>query len=391
MNGIQSSPTLRLNALAQEKIKRGEDVINLTAGETDFPTSDAICAAAISGLKAGHTRYTPAHGIPELRAGAAKWFEQQWGLKYEAKQITTTCGVKQGLFNLLLATVQAGDEVIIPAPYWVSYPEMVRIAGGEPVIVNTDPSDGFQLRASAIATKLSKKTRLLLLNSPSNPSGTLLPKSELQNIAKILEGTDVLVASDEIYGSLVFDGQPFTSFAALSADAYQRTITFNGLSKSHAMTGWRVGFAAGDPKIIDLLGILQGQSATNVTSFVQDAAVAAMLEPASGLEEKCREMQARRDLSLQLLQMQKGVKIVKPGGAFYLFPDYSAFFGRKSPQGKLISGSEALAEYLLEDAGIAVVPGKPFGDDRCIRISIAREQNILRNAFARMLQSLQKL
>lgn len=391
MRGVQSSPTLRLNALAQEMIQRGEDVINLTAGETDFPVSAAVRDATVKAVQEGNNRYTPSHGIPELRKAVAAWYKEQWGLEYTPKQITTTCGVKQGLFNLLLATVQPGDEVLIPAPYWVSYPEMVRIAGGTPVILPSDPADGFQLRAADVKAKLSSRSRLLLLNSPNNPTGGLYGEKELQEIAKVLEGTDVLVASDEIYGSLVFDEKKFTSFAALSADAYKRTITFNGLSKSHAMTGWRVGFAAGNESLIEAMGILQGQSATNVTSIAQHAALAALKEPPSELAKKCVNMQERRDRAVHWLKQLPELKMATPLGAFYCFPDLSAYFGRTTPKGTKILGSESLAEYLLAEAGVALVPGKPFGEDRCIRISFAKDLPSLDKGFQRIVAALHKL
>ena len=252
MNGVSASPTVRLNALAQEMIRAGKDVINLTAGETDFETPERIKQAAVAALAAGQTRYTAPHGIPELRKAVADWMKRDFGLGYEAKQVTVTAGVKQGIFNLILAMIGPGDEVLIPSPYWVSYPEMVRIAGGKPVIV---PAGGdFSLDVDVIRPLINRRTRLVLLNSPNNPCGGMYEESEMRALAELLEGTDVLVASDEIYSSLVYDGRPFVSFASLSADAYARTVTFNGLSKSHAMTGWRVGFAAGPVELIEAMG-----------------------------------------------------------------------------------------------------------------------------------------
>jgi aspartate aminotransferase len=383
MNGVESSPTVRLNAMATEMIKAGKDVINLTAGETDFDTPEAITQAAVQAIAAGKTRYTAPHGIPELRKAVAEWFARDFGLKYEAKQITISAGVKQGLFNLMLATVSAGDEVLIPSPYWVSYPEMARIAGGTPVILPA--RGGFSLDVEEIKKRLTPRTRLLVLNSPNNPCGGMYSRAEMERVAKLLEGTGVLVASDEIYSSLVYDKAEFVSFAALSPDAYKRTITFNGLSKSHAMTGWRVGFAAGDTLVIEALGILQAQSSTHITSFVQNAAIAALAPGSFDFAPRLRSMQERRDLTVRVLGTIPGLKMDVPKGAFYAFPDLGAY----TPAFQ--NSSVALAEYLLNEAGVAVVPGKPFGDDRCIRISFAKDLKSLEAGLERIVRALAKV
>ena len=383
MNGVESSPTVRLNALAQEMIKAGKDVINLTAGETDFETPEAIKQAAIAAISAGKTRYTSPHGIPELRKAVAEWFESEFGLKYEAKNITVSAGVKQALFHLMLATVGKGDEVLIPSPFWVSYPEMVRIAGGTPVIL---PGEGaFRLDVEEIKRRLTDKTRLLILNSPNNPSGGMYSRTEMEAVARVLEGTSVIVASDEIYSSLVYDRSEFVSFAALSPDAFRRTITFNGLSKSHAMTGWRVGFAAGEFSIVEALGILQAQSSTHIATFVQTAAIAALRKESMDFPPRLRDMQERRDVTVRILKTIPHLKMEVPRGAFYAFPDVSYYTE------KLGGGSSALAEYLLNEAGVAVVPGKPFGNDRCIRISFAKDLKSLETGLSRLQCALAKI
>ncbi|RYZ98786.1 MAG: aminotransferase class I/II-fold pyridoxal phosphate-dependent enzyme, partial [Proteobacteria bacterium] len=251
MDGVEASPTVRLNSIAQEMIRDGKDIVNLTAGETDFDTPQPIKDAAIKALLAGQTRYTAPHGTAELRKAISAWFLRDFGLSYAPSQTTVTVGVKQGIFHLIQATVGPGDEVLIPRPYWVSYPEMVRLAGGTPVLIDCD--DAFRLDLNDFRAKLSPRSRLLLLNSPNNPSGAMNSAADLAEIARLLEGTSVLVSSDEIYSSLVYDGAKFVSFAKLSEDAYARTVTFNGLSKSHAMTGWRVGFAAGPLNIIEAM------------------------------------------------------------------------------------------------------------------------------------------
>lgn len=383
MDGVEASPTVRLNALAQEMIKAGKDVVNLTAGETDFETPENIKKAAIAAMSAGQTRYTPPHGTADLRKAVAAWFERDFGLRYEAKQTTVTVGVKQGIFNLILATVGPGDEVLIPSPYWVSYPEMVRIAGGKPVVL---PSAGtFHLDLAQIKGAINNNTRLILLNSPNNPCGGMYTREEMAALAGALEGTDVLVVSDEIYSSLVYDGREFVSFASLSADAYARTITFNGLSKSHAMTGWRVGFAAGPVPVIEAMGILQAQSSTHITSFVQTAAIEALKQTAEDFAPRLKDMQERRDLTVHILRSVPGLRLEVPQGAFYVFPDISAHTKQ------LGGGSEALAEHLLLQAGVAVVPGKPFGDDGKIRISFAKDLKSLENGLNRIRGALQKI
>jgi aspartate aminotransferase len=383
MQGVESSPTVRLNALAQEMIKSGKDVVNLTAGETDFETPEPIKKAAIGAIEKGQTRYTAPHGTPELRKAVSDWFQRDFGLKYEPKQITVSVGVKQGLFHLMLATVGAGDEVLIPTPYWVSYPEMVRLAGGQPVIL---PGNGtFRLDLEQIKRSLNERTRLLILNSPNNPCGGMYSRQELEAVARALEGTNVLVAADEIYSSLVYDGADFVSFAGLSADAYKRTITFNGLSKSHAMTGWRVGFAAGEISVIEAMGILQAQSSTHIPTFVQPAAIEALKQTAADFSPRLKDMQARRDLTVSLLRQIPHVEIESPKGAFYAFPRVGYY--TKALQG----GSVGLAEYLLNEAGVAVVPGKPFGDDEAIRVSFSRDVASLEKGLSRIQTALKKL
>lgn len=383
MNGVESSPTVRLNALAQEMIRAGKDVVNLTAGETDFDTPPAIVEATVQAMKAGKTRYTAPHGIPELRRAVADWLQREFSLKYDPKQVTVSAGVKQGLFHLILATVGPGDEVLIPSPYWVSYPEMVRIAGGTPVVLPGDAH--FTLPVDEIKRRLNLKSRLLILNSPNNPCGGVYSRAEMEALAKALEGTDVLVAADEIYSSLVYDGGEFVPFASLSPDAYRRTITFNGLSKSHAMTGWRVGFAAGDAAVIEAMGILQAQSSTHIASFIQNGALEALKKEECDFRARLQDMQGRRDLCLELLAQIPHLPVPRPKGAFYLFPDVS-YYSRK-----LGGGSDLVAEYLLNEAGVAVVPGRPFGDDSRIRISFAKDLKTLEKGLQRIRAALQKI
>jgi aspartate aminotransferase len=383
MNGVEASPTVRLNSLAQDMIRDGKDIVNLTAGETDFDTPQPIKDAAIKALESGLTRYTAPHGMPELRKAVSDWFRRDFGLNYSPRETTVTVGVKQGIFHLIQATVGPGDEVLIPKPYWVSYPEMVRLAGGTPVFVECDHA--FRLDMADLQAKISPRSRLLLLNSPNNPSGAMYSREELVAIAKLVDGTSVLVSSDEIYSSLVYDARTFVSFASLSEDAYARTVTFNGLSKSHAMTGWRVGFAAGPSNVIEAMGILQAQSSTHITSFVQPAAIEALKQTAADFAPHLRDMQARRDLTVKLLREVPHLQVEVPAGAFYVFPDVSAHIAKHG------GGSGELAEYLLIQGGVAVVPGKPFGDDRRIRISFSKDLKTLEKGLSRISAALQKI
>ena len=391
MSKMLPSPTLKLNALAKTMQQDGVDVVNLTAGETDFPTDPLVNAAANEGLEAGHTRYTQAHGTPALRERVRRWYAERWQLEYDIHQLTVTCGVKQALFNLILSVVDDGDEVIIPAPYWVSYTAMVELAGGKAVIVPTKPGEGFRLHPEHVQAAITDRTRLLILNSPNNPTGSLQSWEDMQAIATHLRGTDILVASDEIYAELTYKPQEFSSFAGLSEDAFKRTVTLNGLSKSHAMTGWRVGFAAGPESVIKAMGILQGQSVSNVTTFVQDAAVAALDLPRSYHEKMLETMRERRDKVLQWLAAEKDIILQQPEGAFYCFPDISAWYGRKRADGTPVNNSADMAEYLLQDALVATVPGIAFGEDRCIRVSFATDTETLQKGIERILSALRKL
>ncbi len=391
MAKVKPSATLALNAKAKQMKQDGVDVINLTAGETDFSTDESIQASATSAMAAGNTRYTPAHGTVQLRQRVQTWFKERWGLLYEMDQLTVTAGVKQGLFNLMLATINPEDEVIIPAPYWVSYPVMVEIAGGKPVILSTKPEEGFRINPQAVKELITPKTRMLILNSPNNPTGAVQTKDDLEAIAKSLEGTNILVVSDEIYSELVYRDKAFVPFASLSADAFRRTVTMNGLSKSHAMTGWRVGFVAADKSIIKALGSLMGQSVSNITSFVQDASITALDLPKGKIEETRLTMQERRDRVLAILTEYEDIKIPTPNGAFYCFPDLSRWYGKKTPKGKTLENSQDLASYLLEDALVAVVPGSAFGEDRCVRLSFATDLETLEKGSHRLLSALSSL
>ncbi|MCO5144234.1 MAG: pyridoxal phosphate-dependent aminotransferase [Oligoflexia bacterium] len=383
MQNIKPSPTVRLNSLAQELAAQGKDVINLTAGETDFDTPDEVVLAAQKAISSGKTRYTSPSGTQELRDSCALWLNSEFGLRYDSKNITFSCGVKQGLFHLMLSYLNEGDEVIILSPYWVSYPEMVQIAGAVPKIIDYDGEE-FCLPLEKIKKQINPKTKMIILNSPNNPCGGMYSKKELLELANLLEKTDVLVASDEIYAKLVYGEVEFVSFATLSDDAFSRTVTFNGLSKSHAMTGWRVGFAAGPEKIIKAMTVLQGQSSTHIPTFVQYAAQAAFSVSGQILCQRFDDLRSRRDYFVRELQQIKGFSVKTPPGAFYVFPDCASLVSR-------FGGSDKLSEFLLEKAGVVVVPGNVFGNDKRIRLSYSKSLNLLEQAVDRIKRSLQNI
>ena len=387
---VKDSPTLVLNALAKSMQKDGIDVVNLTAGETDFDTDQNVQKKAYESMQAGNTRYSASLGTLEFRNSLSSWFKERWKLSYKVNEIAVTFGVKQALFNLILSVVGESDEVIIPTPYWVSYPAMVTLAGGRCVFLPSSSRDSFRISPDKLKELITPKTRMLILNYPNNPSGALQSKEDLHAIAKLLEGTGVLVVSDEIYGELCYS-EGFVSFASLSEDAFKRTITMNGLSKSHAMTGWRIGCAAGDAKIIKAMGIVQAQSASNVPVFIQDAAIKALEKNKQDLEERRKVMERKMDLAFSLLVKDKNIFLEKPKGAFYCFADMSFYYGKESPKKMKITGSDALSKYFLEEAFVAVVPGLVFGEDKCIRISFATDMKTLEKGFSRILTALKEL
>ena len=390
MASMEDSPTLALNALAKSMQKDGVDVVNLTAGETDFDTDMDVQKKAYESMQKGNTRYSASLGTMELRTRLSTWFQERWNLSYTANEIAVTFGVKQALFNLILSVVSKEDEVIIPVPYWVSYPSMVTLAGGRCVFLPSSAKDSFRISADKMKKLITDRTRMLILNYPNNPSGALQSTEELHSIAKLLEGTGILVVSDEIYGELSYE-EKFVSFATLSEDSFRRTITMNGLSKSHAMTGWRIGCAAGDAKIIKAMGIIQAQSASNVPVFIQDAAIQALAKSNESLEERKRIMEEKRNLAFTLLQKDSNIFLEKPKGAFYCFADMSAYYGKESPKKMKITNSASLSKYFLEEALVAVVPGVVFGEDKCIRISFAADIKTLETGISRILSSLKEL
>lgn len=388
---IQPSATLAIQAKANQLKAQGVDVVGFGAGEPDFPTPAHIVDRAVEALKKGDTRYTSVGGTPALRAAIASALQRDYGLTYKTSEITASCGAKHALFNLFMALVDEGDEVIVPAPFWVSYPEQVQVAGGTPVIVATAEEDGFLLRPEALARALTPRTKALVLNSPSNPTGSMYGRAELEALAQVLRDRDVVVVSDDIYHKLTYDGARFTSLLEVAPDLRDRTVIVNGVSKTYAMTGWRIGYAAGPEELIRPMEDIQSQSTSNPTSFAQTAAAEAL----TGAQECVAEMVAafaeRRRVLVEGLAALPGVRCAMPTGAFYAFPNVSGLYGRTTPTGTRIDSSLTLAAYLLEEARVAVVPGGPFGSDAHIRLSYATSLEQIREGLRRIAAALARL
>jgi len=367
---ISPSPTLSIDARAKELAAAGEKIINFGVGEPDFDTPEHIKAAAIEAMARGMTRYTPVPGTLELRQAICAKLLRENGLSYSPGEIVVSCGAKHSLYNALQVLVDEGDEVIVPAPYWVSYIEQVKLAGAEPVVVTTRPENDFKLTPAELAAVLTPRTRLLILNSPSNPTGSVYTAAELQALAAVVVEAGIWVLSDEIYEKLIYDGAKHVSIASLGPEVKVRTVVVNGVSKAYAMTGWRIGYAAAPAEVAKAMADLQSHSTSNPTSIAQAAAVAALNGPQEPVSAMVAAFAARREYILERLTALPGVRCRRPAGAFYVFPDVSAYFGR-SFKGRVVESATDLAALLLEEAKVAVVPGAAFGDDRFLRFSYA--------------------
>jgi aspartate aminotransferase len=369
---IPPSATLAVTSRAKELKAKGVDIVDFGAGEPDFDTPDFIKEAAIKALLAGKTKYTAEAGIVELRTAIAAKLEKENGLKYTPEQVIVNIGGKHSVYEAMQATLDPGDEVILPVPYWVTYPEAIKLAGAVPKIIQTNKKNSYKVTPAQLKKTITKKTSMLVLNSPSNPGGFTYTPEELKAIAKVLEGTQVMVLSDEIYERLIYGDTKFVSFAAVSEDAYDRTLTLNGLSKTYSMTGWRLGYVAGPLEVIRAMGRLQSHTTSNAVTFAQYAAVAALTDPAAGetIEKMRMEFERRAKYMAERLNNIKGVECNEPTGAFYCFPDVSSHYGRVI-SGMEISGSMDFAKALLEQANVALVPGLPFGCDENVRLSFA--------------------
>ncbi len=385
LSKIKPSATMAMNAKAQELRAQGKKIVSLAVGEPDFNTPDHVKQAAIDAINDNFTRYTPVHGIPTLREAAAKYFKTFYDVDSGPETIIITNGGKQSLYNIFTALLNPGDEVLIPAPYWVSYPDMVLLASGDPVIVPTTQENGFLTSPEELEKYWTPRTRILVLNSPSNPTGCIYPKEKLDAIAAWAVERGILVVSDEIYDQLVYSPAESLSLSPWFAKYPEHFAICNGLAKSFAMTGWRVGFCMAHPDLIKAMNKIQGQQTSNICSIAQKAALAALTGSFDGLAVMREAFERRRDLALSIISSWPGAHCVKPDGAFYLFPDLSAFYKGN------ITGSADLAKVILEQAEVATVPGIAFGDDRCVRFSYAVADDVLTNALNRVGEVLTRL
>jgi len=385
VQSIKPSPTLAIDARAKTMKAEGQDVINFGVGEPDFDTPDNIKEAAIQALRDGFTKYTAAGGIDPLKDAIIDKLKDDNGLLYDRASVCVSCGAKHSLYNIAQALYDDGDEVIIPAPYWVSYPDQVILAGAKPVIVRTYEKDGFMMTPEVFEAAITDRTKALILNSPSNPTGGVYTREALEKIAEIAVRRKVYVVSDEIYEKLIYDGGEHVSIASFSNEIKDLTIVINGLSKSHAMTGWRIGYAAGPVDIIKAATKIQGQSTSNPNSIAQKASIEAMRGPQDFIETMKAEFVKRRDYVVAELNKVDGVSCATPGGAFYAFPNVSGVYKGK------VKGSNDLAMYLLDEAKVALVHGEAFGDDDFVRISYATGMDDIKKAVERISSALAKL
>ena len=382
---VKPSPTIAVTTKAAELKAAGRDVIGLGAGEPDFDTPQNIREAAKRARDSGKTRYTAVDGIPELKKAICDKFLRENGLTYSPAQISVGTGGKQILYNALMATCNPGDEVIIPAPYWVSYPDMVELAGGTPVPVIATIETDFKLTPAQLEAAITPKTKWFIFNSPSNPTGAGYTESELRALCDVLlRHPHVWIMSDDMYEHLVFDDFKFTTPAQIEPKLYERTLTCNGVSKSYAMTGWRIGYAGGPVHLIKAMGTIQSQSTSNPCSVSQYAALEALTGPQDFLAPNRALFQKRRDLVVDMLNAAKGITCPRPEGAFYVYPDISGCIGKATPAGKIITNDADFATYLLEDTGVAVVFGAAFGLSPNFRVSYATSDAILTEACTRI-------
>ncbi|MBI4715803.1 MAG: pyridoxal phosphate-dependent aminotransferase [Nitrospirae bacterium] len=384
---IQPSATLAAEAKAKALRAQGVDVISFSAGEPDFDTPEWVKEAAVKALQEGFTKYTPPSGTLELKQAVVEKMAKDHGLTYEPSQVLISCGAKHSLYNIAQALFEAGDEVIIPSPYWVSYPDQVRLNDATPVFIETREEDDFLLRPEDLEQAITPRTKALILNSPANPTGGAYERAHLQRIAEIAVRRNLLVISDEIYEKILYDGFPHVSIASLGPEMQERTIVVNGLSKAYSMTGWRIGYAVGPKEIIDAMGKIQSQSTSNPNSIAQKGAVAALKGDPSFTEMMVSRFDNRRKYIVERLNRIPGVTCRMPKGAFYVFPRVTGILG-KSFKGKTISNTVQLAEYLLDEAKVAVICGDPFGAPGYLRLSYATAMKNIEKGMDRIEEAL---
>ncbi|HML94445.1 MAG TPA: pyridoxal phosphate-dependent aminotransferase [Thermodesulfobacteriota bacterium] len=389
-NRIQPSATLAITAKEKALKAQGVDVVGFGAGEPDFDSPDYVKEAGIEAINKGYTKYTPVGGIDQLKDAIIERMKQDYGFGYDKAELVVSCGAKHTLFNLTQAIIDVGDEVIIPAPYWVSYPEQVTFAEGTPVILETREEDGFRIDPDELKKLIGPKTKALVLNYPSNPTGVTYSEDELRAIVDVAMAAGITIISDEIYDKIIYDGAKHTPVASLGEDVKKATILVNGTSKTYSMTGWRIGFAAGDKDVIKAMANIQGQSTSNPTSIAQWAAVSAYASPQDLIAERTAEFEKRKNYIVERLNSIPGIKCVSPRGAFYAFPNVSSFYG-KSFNGKVVNSSLDFTGFLLEEAKVAVVPGDSFGADSNVRISFATSMENIVKGMDRIEEAVAKL
>ena len=382
---INPSATIAVTQKARDLAAQGRDVIGLGAGEPDFPTPDNIKQAAFRAIERNETRYTAVEGIPELRKAICEKFKRENGLEYKPSQTLVAPGGKAIIFNAFVATLNPGDEVIIPAPYWVSYPDIVQLCGATPVIVQTREADGFRMSAQALAKAITPKTKWLMLNAPANPTGAAYSAAHLKALAAVLlDHPQIWVLTDDMYEHILYDDFEFATIAQVEPRLYSRTLTMNGCSKAYSMTGWRIGYCGADERLIKAMATIQSQSTSMATSVSQWAAVEALSGPQHFIKERAANFQKRRDLIVSMLNQAKGIKCPTPEGAFYVYPSCAGTIGKTAPSGRTIGNDEDFAAELLEAEGVAVVHGAAFGLSPYFRVSYATSEAILEKAGERI-------
>ncbi len=387
---LKPSETLAISTKAKALRAQGRNIIDFGLGEPDFATPSNIIRAAEHAMAEGFTKYTPPAGLPALRQAIASKLKRENDLDYAPEQIIVSCGAKQALYNVAMVLLDAGDEVLIPGPYWVTYPTQVLLAGGTPVIIPTTVADDFKITGDLLRRYLTPKTKGIILNSPCNPTGAVYTPAELEDLARVLLDTDLFIITDEIYEHIIYDGLKQISIATLDPALKARSLVVNGFSKSYAMTGWRLGYCAGPREVIEMCDRLQSQTTSNATSFAQVAGIEALTGPQDSVLAMAQAFEQRRNFVVQRLNAIPGITSNAPHGAFYIFPNIAALFGRRA-QGKPLTTAAAVADYLLEAAGVAVVPGDAFGDEHYMRISYASSMAELEDGLGRIDKAVQQL
>jgi aspartate/methionine/tyrosine aminotransferase len=390
VNQIGASPTMKISAKAKAMKAEGIDIVDLSVGEPDFPTPENIKAAGIRAIQQNFTKYTENEGMPSLKKAVIARMKEDYGLSYEPNEVIISSGAKNSLFNLVQALVNEGEEVIIPAPYWVTYPQAVAIAGGKPVFIPTKEENGFLLSPDELKASINPSTKAVILNNPANPTGAAYARAQLEGLAEVIRGEDVYVIADEIYGRLIYDDFPFLSFPSLGEDLKKKTILINGVSKAYSMTGWRIGYALGPAEVISGMGKIQSHSTSNPCSISQQASLEALTGPQHEISRMVSEFQRRRNYCLMRLNAIPNISCFKPQGAFYLFPNVSQYYDKEA-NGTLIRNSYGMAYYLLKEARVAIVPGDSFGADAYIRISTATSMVNLEKGMDRIIEAVSRL